>query len=192
MSDPFADAVARSAEQDTAQPERELAVQHPADAARMPTVVDPQSGQVYDAPADLPSDRLAELAYRLRQAEAERRLWRRAIEDELRQRLERDGRREAVVGDYSLAITSGRSREWDADELEGAVQGLVDAGVLQAGEIAELLTRDVKVNGVLARQLLERLSGAPHDVIASCFTWVQKSPRVVIEPVPTQLPEGER
>src|SRR5215831_8178500 len=183
--DAFADAAARAAGKSTDPPALidvlpggDLEVRHPADEARMPTVIDPRTGEVYDSPADLPSDRLAELAYRLRQAETERRLWRRAVEEELRARLEADGRREAVVGDYQLAVTSGKRREWDA-------------GVLQAGEVAELLTREVKVNGTLARQLLERLTGASHDVLASCFTWVQRGPKVTIEPVAEQLPPGQ-
>jgi hypothetical protein len=189
MSDPFAEAAARAAE-NAAQPEGSLEVRHPRDATQMPVVVDPISGEVHADARDLESDRLAQLAYRLRQAEAERRLWRSAIEDELRSRLEREGRKEAIVGDYALAITSGKRREWDADELEGVVSDLVDSGVLAAGEIAELITREAKVNGTLARQLLERMTGAPHEVLASCFTWVQKGPRVTIEPVPEQLPPG--
>lgn len=187
MSDPFAEAAARASGKDN-----ELTVSHPSDATQMPVVVDPISGEVHADARDLPSDRLAQLAYRLRQAESERRLWRSAIEDELRTRLERDGRSEAIVGDYALAITSGKRREWDADELEGVVSDLVDSGVLQAGEIAELITREAKVNGTLARQLLERMTGAPHEVLASCFTWVQRGPRVTIEPVPEQLPPGQR
>jgi len=188
--DAFADAAARAAGSPTAAA-GELEVRHPTDETKWPVVADPVTGEVFTGPGDIPSDRLAELAYRLRQAETERRLWRRAVEEELRARLEADGRREAVVGDYHLAVTSGKRREWDADELEGAVQGLIDAGVLQAGEVAELLTREVKVNGTLARQLLERLTGASHDVLASCFTWVQRGPKVTIEPVAEQLPPGE-
>jgi hypothetical protein len=63
--------------------------------------------------------------------------------------------------------------------------------VLQAGEIAELITRENKVNGTLARQLLERMTGAPHDVLAGCFTWVQRGPRITIEPVPPALESGQ-
>jgi len=187
--DAFADAAARAAGKD-AERSRELVVQS-AEESRMPVVIDPQTGEVFDTPADLPTDRLAELAYRLRAAEADRKLWRRAIDDELRARLERDGRREAVVGDYALSVTTGRSRVWSADELETAVRDLIDTGVLHAGEITGLIRRETKVDGRIAAQLLDQLSGAPHDLIASCFAWEQsRTPSLKVEAIAGELPAG--
>jgi hypothetical protein len=160
--------------------------------SQLPVVVDTSTGEVYDSAVDLPSDRLAELLYRIREAEASYKLWRRVAEDELRERLARDGRREAVVGDYQLAVSSGRSRRWDADELEGAVEGLIDGGIVTPGEVADLIVREAKVNGTLAKRLLDQLSGAAGDVVASCFTWEDRRPTVSVEPVAGELPEGKR
>src|SRR5215510_3835988 len=111
--DPFADAAraaGKSAEPPAlidVLPAGELELRHSADEARMPTVVLTASGEVFDSPSELPSDRLAELAYRLRQAEAERKLWRRAVDDELRARLERENKSRSVVGAYELVLKSG-------------------------------------------------------------------------------------
>jgi hypothetical protein len=113
------------------------------------------------------------------------------VDDELRRRLEHDGRREAVVGGYQLSVRGGRQRVWDADELEGVVRDLVSSGVLDAGEIAELISREPKVNGRLAASILDRLSGAARDVFAACFAWEARTPGLSIEPVPHQLPEGD-
>jgi hypothetical protein len=193
--DAFADAAARAAGQATpsAPAPAELVVRQPPDAeGALPVVVDPATGEVYHDPAELSTDRLADVAYRCHQHEVNAKLWRRAAEDELRARLERDGRREATIGGYQLEVRSGRSRQWDADDLEGAVQGLVDGGVLQAGEVADLIVREAKVNGTLAKRLLDTLTGPAHDVVASCFTWVQRQrPTVTVERVPEQLPPGQ-
>jgi len=187
--DAFADAAARAAGKASPQASEELVVRHDRRAAALPVVVDPMTGEVYDSPTELPSDRLAELAFRLRQAEAERKLWRSAVEDELRRRLEHDGRREAVVGDYQLEVRAGRSRRWDGEELESAVRDLVDAGVVQAGEVTELIRREIKVNGRVAAALLDRLTGASRDVIAACFSWEQaRTPTLSIEPAAVELP----
>jgi hypothetical protein len=199
MGDPFADAAARAAgehaepEPKAARPATgELVVRGSSTGleSQLPVVVDTTTGEVHDSAVDLPSDRLAELLYRIREAETNYKLWRRVAEDELRARLTRDGRREAVVGDYQLAVSGGRSRRWDAADLEGAVQGLIDGGALNAGEVADLIVREAKVNGTLARELLDRLTGPAHDVLASCFTWEDRRPSVSVEPV-AQLPPGE-
>jgi hypothetical protein len=194
--DPFAEAAARAAgkrqgAQGSALVNRdpELSVVHRDPESQLPVVVDPLTGEVFDQPTELPTDRLAELAYRLRRADQERRIWRNAVENELRERLkrERPKRREAVVGTYRLKLPAGR--EWDADELEGAVRDLEASDVLSAGEWADLWGKPVrKVNGRRAEQLLNHLTGAAHDVIANCFKWKDKT--LEIDPMPEQLGPG--
>src|SRR5215472_16879746 len=115
MSDPFANAAAAAA-QPTASPS-ELAVQHDADPAKLPTVLDPVTGEVYDELTDLATDRLAELLYHLRAAEADRKLARLAVDAELRARMKRENRTDAIVGDYRLVVRPTGRREWDAETL---------------------------------------------------------------------------
>jgi hypothetical protein len=197
MGDPFADAARAAAGQPpvagTESPAvGELIVRPVPEGgeSQLPVVVDTASGEVYDSASDLPSDRLAELLYRVCDAEAGYRIWRRVAEDELRTRLEREGRREAVVGGFALQIVGGRSRRWNADELEAAAQTLIDANVITAGEIADLITREPKVNGTQARTLLERLSGPSREIVANAFRWEDRRPTVNIEPVPPELEPG--
>jgi hypothetical protein len=187
--DEFAEAVARAAGKD-ATPGNELEVRHPRDETKMPVVVDPITGEVHEHPGDLPTDRLAALVYNLRRAEAERRLWRDLLVDELRLRMRRDERTDARIGDYQITLKSADRRDWDADELEGVVNDLVATNVLDQREITELWRTKREVNGMEAKRLLDRLTGASHDLLSGCFKWIRRDPTVTIEHVPEQLPPG--
>ena len=148
------------------------------------TVVDPRDGEVLDL-ASAATDQLADLVLECQRRERDLQAGRRAAEDELRGRLEREGRRVAVVGDYELSLDSGRARAWDADDLEATVRDLLDRGVLDATWTAGLIKRETKVDGRAAQRLLGMLSGPPKAAVEACFKWESKGrQRVQITRVP--------
>jgi hypothetical protein len=154
-------------------------------------VVDPRTGEVLDDLPDVPTDQMAATALELADRAQQLGQMRDVVEGELRARLEAQGRRLAVVGDYELAVRAGRSRVWDPDDLEATLGDLVDQGVLQAGEIAGLVSREPKVDGRQAQQLLGRLTGAAKDALAACFRWQDGKPKLTITPIAQLDPPSE-
>jgi len=164
----------------------------PASIGQDEVLVDPRSGEVVDLGA-APSDQLIDVVLECRRQEAMLSKWRKASEDELRRRLEREGRRVAVVGDYELKVDTGFRREWNADDLRYALDELVRRGVLAAGEIPDGLIKRT-VNGTLALQVLNRLSGEPRELVEDCYRTKSTAPRLTVSPVPNladALSEGD-
>jgi len=188
MFDPFATAAAAA---HPSTPDTELELRHERNVAKLPTVVDPITGEVHERIDELPSDQLAELLYRLRAAEADRKLARLAVDAELRTRLKRENRSAAIVGAYRLVVKSTAHREWDAETLRGVIADLRASGVDDPlfGDLFK--PQPAKVDGNVARRLLDRLTGASRDVIANCFAWRDdKGGRLEIEQVPAELERG--
>jgi hypothetical protein len=151
-------------------------------AAGADTVTNPQTGEVLDV-AGATTTQLTELVLACRAREADITTWRRAAEDEIRVRLEAEGRRVAVVGDYELEISSGRGRAWDADELDGVLRDLVHRGIVTVSEVADVIHREFKVDGRAAARLLGALDGEAKAEVEQCFRWEQKGrPRLTITP----------
>lgn len=96
-----------------------LGLHHPADPAKMATAVDPVAGQAFTVPADVPTDRLVQLAYDLRVVDANHRVWRQAVDRELSARMMRADKRDATVAGYRLRLRYDRRQHWDsADRLD--------------------------------------------------------------------------
>jgi len=144
-------------------------------------IVHPDTGEVVEALESAATDRLCDLKLALEDREREMRQMRSAIEFELRSRLEREGRRLAVVGDYEISVDSARTRVWDADDLEVVLRDLVGRGMLQASEVSGLISREVKVDGRKAQRLLGALIGEARDAVAGCFRWERRgNPRLLV------------
>jgi len=145
------------------------------------TVTDPRDGTVVVLETH-ESDLLCELALELRDREQDLKRRRERVEAEMRDRLERHGRREATVGNYTVALDSSRAREWDACELEGVLAQLVVDDVVQAGEVADVIQTQRKVSGKAAQRLLGQLTGAARAAVEDCFRWRDRgTPKLTIE-----------
>lgn len=155
-------------------------------------VVNPRDGTILDNLNNQPSDLLAAVAHDLRAREKQLAEMRKAVEAVLLGRLEQEGRRLALVGDYEIQVDTGRGRVWDGEDLEHALRELVDAGTLQAGELTGLIRHETKVDGKAAVRLLGLLSGRPRGLVEACFRWETKGrPRLTVTPSVQLLEEPE-
>jgi hypothetical protein len=171
-------------------PARELVLRHSEDLSELGNVVDPITGEVVGDPADIATDELAALAYRMRQADKKHRTWLRAIEQELTQRLQRDGQHDAggrmvhaQVGSFQLKLATKGRRDWDAEGLHATVSHLREEGQLSADDVAGLFPpQPLVVNGNVAKRLLDRTSGDTHNAIARCYRWQSEKPKLTVAP----------
>jgi hypothetical protein len=154
----------------------------PASIGTQDAPFDPRTGEPIDLGA-APPEQLIDVVLECRRREALEQTWRRACEDELRRRM--GDRKVAVFGDHELRVDTGRGKEWDSAMLRNVLTELVADHVITAGEIPDGLIKPPQVNGTLANQLLDRLTGEHRELIGECFRWVQKSrPRLTVSPVP--------
>jgi len=157
-----------------------------------PPLVDPRNGELIDLGA-AESEQLLDVVLYCRHHEGLMQTWRKACEDEMRRRM--GDRKVAVFGDKEVKVDSGRGKEWDGQMLRSVLVDLVEQHVIAAGAIPDGLIKPPAVNGTLANQLLDRLSGEHREVVEECFRWVQKSrPRLTVSPVPDladALPKGD-
>lgn len=93
------------------------------------------------------------------------------IEEELANRMTAAGRRQQDVGEYTLRLRTGRSRQWDPDDTEAALHELVESGVIKAKEAIDVVRREPKVNGREALALLDRLDGEARTALERCYQW---------------------
>ena len=133
---------------------------------------------------DATTDQLADALDLARERQRETKAVADAVAAELRARLQVLGRNRAVVGGWRIEAKAGRSREWDAEDLEAALETLVADGVVRAGEIADVITTTRKVNGTKALELLGLLGdGDAKAMLEACYRWKDGRPSVTVEPV---------
>ena len=152
---------------------------HPAPAADMrvaqppgPPAADPITGEIIDLTA-VDSAFLAGYVDSLGAMLTALTEWRHNAQDELGRRLGDEKVR--VFGDWEVAAVSGRGRKWDAEDLREAVSRLLDLDVLSTDDVQGLIVAEPKVNGTLARDLLQRVRAEHRPELESCFTWERKS-----------------
>jgi hypothetical protein len=157
-------------------------------------VVHPGTGEVLERLDDQPAEVLAEalVAVRARQEEAKR--WSDALEAELRRRLQLRQTKLAVFGEWEVEAAAGRESVWDAEQLEGAMRELVDEGVVKAGDVADVITREPVVSRSKAKALQARLTGDARERVAAACTWRDKPGKLTVArsvelPAPEQAAE---
>jgi len=108
-----------------------------------------------------------------------------AVRAEIAGRLRKENVRTHVAGAFRVSMTTGRSRVWDADELEGVLADLVERDVVSAGAVAEIVTHPApKVDGTLANRLATSVEDpADREAIEACFRWESNTPTVKVEAV---------
>jgi hypothetical protein len=155
-------------------------------------VVHPTTGELLDSLEAQPPAVLADALYAVRQQNSQARKAERLLEAELRRRVGNRDRTVFVFGDYEVTAKPEYRREWDGDELEDVLRGLLEAGSLQAGELTEVIRHETSVSGSEAQRLLGRLSGEARTAVENCFTWRQKGPaRVTVAPSVSLIPPEE-
>jgi len=171
----------------------------PSEAASAPgtptaqLVVHPSTGEylgdahaLEQAPPELLADAFAAIERRM----SELREMRKLLDHELARRLDIKDRKRWTWGDYEVSLEGGRRREWDGDQLEQVVRDLVDAGVIGAGEVTDLIRHETNVSGTAGNKLRARLSGASLRAVDDCWTWQDGRRRLeVVRSLPL-IPEG--
>ena len=144
-------------------------------------VAHPVTGELLDNLDSQPPAVLAEALFELRARKARMRTSERALEAELRRRVELRERAVHIVGDYEISAKPESRREWDADELEGVLRELLDRGVVHAGELTEVIRHETFVSASEALRLLNRLSGDARTAVERCYRWQKKPGRLIVE-----------
>jgi hypothetical protein len=153
--------------------------------------VNPETGELLEHLDQQPPEALAEVLDNIHARQARLKIWSDALEGELRRRLKIIGRNLEVFGEWEVESRPTRSREWDADELEGVLRRLVDEGAVKAGEVADVIVRKPSVAGKQALALRSRLSGEAQAAVDGTFAWKEK-PGPVTVAKSVQLPTGEQ
>lgn len=131
----------------------------------------PKTGEAIAVVQDTPTDVLAELRDAI--VEHERAViggWKRLVDDELRRRLDYEGRRSAEVGTWKLTVPGPTKTEWDAAGAYRALRGLVRAGLISKDRADEAVERvvDYKARHGSLSQLLKHADERVRDAIAAC------------------------
>jgi len=167
----------------TPAPPPQAAPQAPAPADRQRTdqpLIDPRNGELINL-QDAPSEQLIDVVLWCKHREGLEQTWRRACEDELRRR--KGDKRVLIVGDREVSFTGAKAKEWDGLMLRAVLQELVEQGAITAGEIPDGLIKAPQVNGTLANQLRDRLSGEQRQMVDECFREVPKRPQFKVAPI---------
>lgn len=142
--------------------------------------VNPQTGELLDHLEQQPPATLCEALDAIHHRQADMKQWEAALEDELRRRLAVRRRKRDVMDGWEVANDTKRSREWDADELEGVLADLVARGTVQAGEITGIIQRVPKVSGTAAMKLRSRLTGDPQVAVDGTWEWKESRPKLTV------------
>lgn len=132
--------------------------------------------------AEAPTDQLADALDFLKERIRGERDLTAAVEVELASRLKHENCKHYVAGPWKITALSGRTREWDAAELEGVLEDLVARGVISPTAAVDVIQRTVKVSGTAAMRLAGNLDGADRAQLEGCATWRIGKPSVKVEP----------
>lgn len=145
-------------------------------------VIDPRSGELLGNARNIEAlgdETVADVRVAIKERIGELRKMLEAVDTDLARRLEIRGRRRMVAGDFEVSYQARRESVWDADELEDVVRGLLDSGVLAAGEVTGLITHETKVSRSQAQRLVDRLGGGERRAVEACRTWREAGRRSV-------------
>jgi hypothetical protein len=138
------------------------------------------TGEVLERLNEQPADTLAEALHLVLEREAEAKRWADALAVELRRRLAIRQTKLAVFGEWEVEASTSRESVWDGDELEAALQQLVDEGVVRAADVADVITREPVVARSKAKALLARLTGDAHDAVQATCSWREKPGKLTV------------
>lgn len=130
---------------------------------------------------EAPTDVLADTLLFLKERVNATREYTDAVTRELAERLRHENRKTATVGDYTITALSGRSREWDAGDLEAVLEDLVARNVISPAAAVDVIQRTVKVSGMAAMRLAGNLDGEDRAQVEACAKWKSGRPSVKVE-----------
>jgi len=148
--------------------------------SQLNSAVNPATGEVLESLHQQPPEALAEALAAVYAHQAELKLWGDALEAELRNRLKIRGRKLVVWGDWEVAASTTRQSDWDADQLEAAMQQLASDGTVHASEMADIITREPVVSRSRAKKLRDRLTGETRALVDACCTWKEKPGKLTV------------
>ena len=138
------------------------------------------TGEVLERLDEQPADTLAEALHLVLEREAEAKRWADALAVELRRRLAIRQTKLAVFGEWEVEASTSRESVWDAAELEAALQQLVEEGVVRAGDVADVITREPVVSRSKAKTLASRLTGNAKATVEATCAWRDKPGKLTV------------
>lgn len=143
-------------------------------------VAHPETGEVV-ALGESSGELLANVLLAVRERQQQLRAMERALEEELRGRLDERSRSSVSFGDYDVEAKREYRRVWDADELEATLRDLCEQGSLDPRDLTEIIRHETVVSGREALRVLGQVTGEAKLAIERCFSWAQKGePRVTV------------
>lgn len=121
-----------------------------------------------------PPENIADLLLALREHIAAVKRAEQVVAAELERRLAERKRTKWVLGDFEVERGYRNSRQWDGASLEAALQELVDEGVVEPREVADVVEHTIVVHGREALSLQRRLLGDAAERIDECWHWERK------------------
>lgn len=138
------------------------------------------TGEVLERLNEQPADTLAEALHLVLEREAEAKRWADALALELRRRLKIRQTKLAVFGEWEVEAATSRESVWDAAELEAALEQLVEEGVVRAGDVADVITREPVVSRSKAKTLASRLTGDAKTAVEAACTWQERPGKLTV------------
>ena len=154
-------------------------------------VVHPATGEVLDA-AGAAGDQLAEWHDQLAAIKRAADTALRDVDTELRHRMgDRTG--PVPMGTWEVSAKTPRTSVWDWEELEVVLRELVEAGVVQAGDVTEVIYHKTGGRAKEAGDLVKRLAGVAKDNVERCRSYKPGTTVLVVEqsvalPAPEETP----
>ena len=141
-------------------------------------VAHPATGEVLDVHGAT-GDQLAEWHQQMRMLKAAADETLKDIDAELRQRM---GERTLwPAGEWEISVEGANKSVWDGDELEPVLRELVETGVVQAGDVTEVIRHETTVSAREAGRLVKQLTGRARDAVEACRTWERQRGRLVVK-----------
>jgi hypothetical protein len=157
-------------------------------------IVHPGTGEVFDEHTleSEPPENIADLLLALREHIGAVRRAETLVAQELERRLATRKRSKWVVGDFEVERAYRNSRVWDGAALEQTLTELLDDGVVDVGEVADVLEHTIVVHGKEANSLQRRLIGDAERAVADCWHWDRKPGGVsVVRSIPLVAESAE-
>ena len=133
----------------------------------------PVTGEIIDL--DSPTPELARLLLLVDEHLRVCRAAAKAVKDELTGRIGAEPDRKLITGGVMLELRRRSESVWDVEELEVALQELIDAGTISAGDCTGIIDRTPHVHRDRLNRLVGQLPDGARQQVEACRHWQRRT-----------------